>query len=888
MPETVRAQTATATISGVIQDPSEAVLPGITVTARSISTGRTRSTVTDETGRYSIVNLEPGEYQVRAELSGFQTAVRNGVIATIAGTSVVDIRMQVGAVEQELLVVEQESLIEPAKTEISRLVDSREIESLPNIGRNFVDFVKLSSSVAPGRENVGGGPFKEPDVGVGAAAAPRLAFGGQTELNTMIQVDGADNIQTYTGLPRATPSQEAAREFRVLNSTYLPEYGRALGGFVNIVTKSGSNDPDGSLYYFGMNDKLNARSILNPPDADVLRQNQLGGTIGGPIKKDRTFFFFSYEDQFRAESNRFSQVILDNISALNAVRSRFNLQPEVLGQLRTNDYSQFLYKVDSRVNEKTNVAFRYNILNSQTHNFLGGGGRASAASSTARDNDTGDLALVANVISVLSSRLVNEGRFQWARRRFDFESVLKEPDLEVSNLLITGKSTSDVDYYREKRVQVADNVAYSARGHQIKAGVDINNLRDRARWDLFFPARIIFPSLAALVSFTLASTAGPVNFWWPVLTGATHPGFTVPFRNAVPAEWRDATFHEIHHSAYGFFAQDQWNATSKFVLTYGARYDFETYPSRYIPQKDLNNIQPRLGLAYTYRTGGVLRLGYGIFNDRLVGSVGQLFTAAEWSSRGDPPAAKLLFPNVAPVPGRFRQVTATGPAAPPATITFLTTGKPPLTGVTSLTDNFNARIKTPYSQQASLQISQQVATDFAISASYLWVHASKIPGHGANLNAVQTGVLPSGKPILGGRIFPELGNFHVTDNIGSSTYHGGTLEGQKRFSHGISFHGTYTFSKTMSNVDSMTNLADFPDGPDMRLERALSRQHVGHRFTFAFLAQAPKSASVLRDFRLGSSCRLKAEGRSTCSPDPMPMRTGIRCPTVLACLAETP
>ena len=239
MPETVRAQTATATISGVIQDPSEAVLPGITVTARSISTGRTRSTVTDETGRYSIVNLEPGEYQVRAELSGFQTAVRNGVIATIAGTSVVDIRMQVGAVEQELLVVEQESLIEPAKTEISRLVDSREIESLPNIGRNFVDFVKLSSNVAPGRENVGGGPFKEPDVGVGAAAAPRLAFGGQTELNTMIQVDGADNIQTYTGLPRATPSQEAAREFRVLNSTYLPEYGRALGGFVNIVTKSG-------------------------------------------------------------------------------------------------------------------------------------------------------------------------------------------------------------------------------------------------------------------------------------------------------------------------------------------------------------------------------------------------------------------------------------------------------------------------------------------------------------------------------------------------------------------------------------------------------------------------------------------------------------------------
>jgi hypothetical protein len=674
----------------------------------------------------------------------------------------------------------------------------------------------------------------------------------------MIQVDGADNIQTYTGLPRATPSQEAAREFRVLNSTYLPEYGRALGGFVNIVTKSGGNDAHGSLYYFGMNDSLNARSILNPPDADVLRQNQFGGTLGGPIKKDRTFFFGNYEGQRRAESNRFSQVILDNIAALNTVRRSFNLRPEVLGQLRTNDYDQFLLKVDTRINEKNNAAIRYNFLNSETRNFLGGGGRASAASSTARDNDTADQALVANVISILSPKLINEGRFQWARRRFEFESVLKEPDLEVSNLLITGKSTSDVDYYRENRIQFSDNVSYTARGHQIKAGVDVNALQDRARWDLFFPARIIFPSLAALLTFTPTSTAGPVNFWWPVLTNVTHPGFTLPFSNAVPAEWRDQTFHDIDHNSFGFFAQDQWNATSKLVVSYGARYDFETYPSKYIPKKDLNNFQPRLGLAYTYRSGAVVRAGYGIFNDRLVGSVGQLFTAAEWSSRGDVATAKLLFPNVAPIPGRFRQINVTGPAAPAATITFLTTGKPPLTGTTTLTDNFNARIQTPYSQQASLQISQEVARDFAISASYLWVHASQILGHGGNLNALQTGVLPSGKPILGGRLFPELGNFHVTDNIGSSTYNGGTLEAEKRFSRGISFHGTYTFSKTLSNVDSMTNLADFPDGPDMRFERGLSRQHVGHRFTFAFLGQAPKTASVLRDFRLSSFVSLES------------------------------
>src|SRR5262249_39690338 len=147
---------------------------------------------------------------------------------------------------------------------------------------------------AIGRENVGGGAFKEPDVGVGSAAAPRLSFAGQPELNTKVQVDGADNVQTFTGLPRATPSQEAAQEFRVLNSTYLSEYGGALGGFVNIVTKSGANRSDGSLYYYGMHDALNARSVLNTPEADTLHQSQFGLTFGAPIVADQMFFFGDY------------------------------------------------------------------------------------------------------------------------------------------------------------------------------------------------------------------------------------------------------------------------------------------------------------------------------------------------------------------------------------------------------------------------------------------------------------------------------------------------------------------------------------------------------------------------------------------------------------------
>jgi hypothetical protein len=222
------------------------------------------------------------------------------------------------------------------------VVTTQEIESLPISGRNFVDFVKLSSGVALGRENVGGGAFKEPDVGVGSAAAPRLSFGGQPELNTMIQVDGADNVQTFTGLPRATPSQEAAKEFRVLNSTYLAEYGRALGGFVNIVTKSGTNQSSGSFYYFWMDDALAARSILNQPNEDTLNQHQFGVTFGGPITADRTFFFGNYEGQLRKQSNRFSRVVLDNLALLNAVRVPLGLRAETTDQVLDNHYNSFL------------------------------------------------------------------------------------------------------------------------------------------------------------------------------------------------------------------------------------------------------------------------------------------------------------------------------------------------------------------------------------------------------------------------------------------------------------------------------------------------------------------------------------------------------------------
>jgi hypothetical protein len=273
-------------------------------------------------------------------------------------------------------------------------------------------------------------------------------------------------------------------------------------------------------------------------------------------------------------------------------------------------------------------------------------------------------------------------------------------------------------------------------------------------------------------------------------------------------------------------------------------------------------VQPRLGLAYAYSPRGVVRAGYGIFTDRLASSVGQLLTASQWSARGDLANAQVLFPGVAPIRGRFYQNTIGGPGAPAPALTFLTTGQLPTPTRTGLADNMDGSLKNPYSHQASFQVSQELGSGIAVSASYLFVGARDVPIHGANLNAVQTGVLSTGKPIVAGRRFSDLGDFFVTTNLGFATYHGATLEIQKRFARTVGFHASYTYSRTRSNGDSVASLADVWEGPGGN-EVAFSRQHVPHRFTLSFISQVPKGVALIHDFRFASLVSLESGRRFT-------------------------
>ena len=285
-------QTSVAQLSGTILDESGGSVSGATISLREMDTNSSYSATSDSSGYYAIPNLPPGRYELKVEFKGFANYTQTGIILTVGQTATVNVTLKVASHGEEVVVNTEAPTIEPTKTEISQVIDPQQIADLPTSTRLFTDFALLTPGVATGRTSL--------QSTITEFESTRISFGGMRDLSNEITVDGADNVNTATGSQRSTPPQEAVQEFRVVNNGYGAEYGRALGGIVNIVTKSGTNEFHGSIYDYIQNNAVDARSLLQPsPDADVLRQNQFGAALGGPIKKDKLFFFTNYEGQRR-------------------------------------------------------------------------------------------------------------------------------------------------------------------------------------------------------------------------------------------------------------------------------------------------------------------------------------------------------------------------------------------------------------------------------------------------------------------------------------------------------------------------------------------------------------------------------------------------------------
>ncbi len=670
-----------AQLNGTVRDASGGSVANASVTLRDINTNRTYTATTTEAGYYVLANLSPGTYEMVATATGFAKTTRPGIVLSVGQVATIDVELNVAAAAGENIEVTTEETppVEPTRTEISQVINSGQIASLPISGRLFTDFALLTPGVTTGRTSLQS-TITETEV-------TRISFGGMRDLSNLVTVDGADTINTATGSQRATPSQEAVSEFRVVNNGFGAEQGRAMGGIVNIITKSGGNTLHGSVYDYFQNSALNEHNLLQQgmlpdgvtPIPNTLRQNQFGATLGGPIRKDKTFFFVNYEGQRRGEAAIQSPTLLANFNLINQAKALLGLAPEQVNTLKTADSDKGFVKIDHTINQDNRLTVHYNVEDARDLNVLVGDtldGGGLAASSSGHDNFLRDQSVVGNLSSQLSPSVLNSLLVQFARRHSTFPGVTGQPNLDLPNLVMMGHNFGVFDATYESRAQISDSVSWVKGSHLARFGFDYNYLNDHIIWPGFSPMRIVLPGVNCLVDFAnyvgMLNAVDPSNYltsnfaegpcpmalpptgdpglnggspfpvsagpnpgdipngvavaFWPsplgtadtsVVNGTIPPGFSIPnsWQNAYPPDQTPNYFSDINHSYFGFFAQDQWRVTPKLTLNYGLRWDFEKGLEQEI-NTSYKGFQPRVGLAYSPDSHTVIRAGFGIFDDR--------------------------------------------------------------------------------------------------------------------------------------------------------------------------------------------------------------------------------------------------------------------------------
>jgi len=739
-PRIAAAQINTVNLSGTVLDPQELAVKDAKITVKNTATGAERDAVSDSNGHYEIIGIPPGTYSLTVEANGFGTLKDESLKLSLGSTPQYNPHLQLKTSNETISVVAAPELIEPTKTDVSTSVSQLQIDNLPINGRNYINFTLLSSQAA--RDNT---------PSIGAAPTSGLNFGGQRGRSNEISVDGADAVDNSVNGVRATVSQEAVQEFQVITSNYMPEYGRAMGGVVNIVTRSGSNQIHGDLFGFLRNGAIQARnpfSVKVVPNEETgfeaipVKQSytrvQGGATLGGPIQKDKTFYFFSYEISRREETG-FSSIGQDNfglesipapapcfpgqtsglvtpdqasfiasnpnllgaqyfcaasISAQTALFGNTGALPpplnifpssnaplpasfvglgSIIGNFPTSEKtSLWSLRLDHIWNSKNSTFVRGSVspstitgieVNAENQNF------GQNAGSRTSEQQTRDLAIVAQHTTSISSNLFNEFRFQFARRGLHYGfSPLPGGDLPAVNITgfaFFGREPFSTEDRIERRFQWADNLTWIKGSHTLKFGGDTNLIQLRSS-----KSEILTLNYGGVYSFG-GLDAGSIA---DAFGAAGAPGFSAiqAYGFGIPTSFIQGigqSNRPFDNKTLGVFAQDSWKINRKLTLNYGVRYDIEWLPIFRPPTPlnaageqafgvvegiptDTNNIAPRIGVAWDPWGDGktVIRAGYGFFYDHPALALAFLATAEDGATSalletaGGAPCSRLLPP----------------------------------------------------------------------------------------------------------------------------------------------------------------------------------------------------------------------------------------------------
>ncbi|MEX2156914.1 MAG: TonB-dependent receptor [Gemmatimonadales bacterium] len=808
-----QSQATTGIIRGVVTDPAGSPVAGASVVLRETQTGFQRQLTTNERGVFVGSLLPLGIYDVTARAVGYSESRRTGVALRVG--EIVEVRLPLAAVQLQAVVVEaSQPVVDATKIENSTRVPNEAVSRLPNNGRNYLNLTLLTPNVAI---------VQGPD-------GDELSIAGQKGIHNNISVDGADFNNPFFGEQRGgqrppfTFNLDAVQEIVVVASGASAEFGRSSGGFVNVVTKSGTNQLSGSAHYYGKDGILSGHPrhgslTLPPPD---FTQHQFGFTLGGPIKRDRAFFFVAYDQQIYDE---IKQTDPNRIAApLRAwMDTAFGgaLQGDYGPIARTNDARALMAKLDVRISDRHNASLKYNYAwSEQANGTFDVDSWARSANGLEQDHSN---AINGSLVSHLSSSIANEFRFQYSREdrprpydgprsgalganRVDASPLRPFPDIAMDfagGYRFGMPFFLPIDYY-DTRVQLLDNVSIARGDHFFKLGFEYNKVHSNQTFVGFGNSRYIFNSVQGFLDFAEdPSQSGGVLLYLQ----QAGVGRTV----------REAGTQDIPQTEYALYLQDTWRPNSKWTFNYGLRWEAQiqadpitppaqvfyapligqtrtrvndvgssvvsTFPSDGTIPSDKKMFQPRFGFAYDPGGDGrrVVRGSAGLYFARIPG----LNLASSRSTNGSVGMTYFRASFFGPVPAFNSQLPDN--VAPSAVF---------LPDVFVFDKNF----RNPRTLSASLGYEWQAGSDLGVSISYTHSRTDRLTRF-INRNAAAFGS-PWDSALTGPSDLNGITTLTTVESSAKSRYNGVTIGVKRVLDPNFQFQVNYTLSFDKSDDDN--------------------------------------------------------------------------------------
>ena len=806
-----QSQVGGASLNGTVTDASGAAVPNAKVAVTSAATGLTRNTQTSDAGLYVFSGLPVGQYDLTVDAQGFKSAKRTALQLEVGAAATVDIGLEVGTAQETVSVAAEAPVVETTRSSSASNVTEKAVANLPVNGRNFIDFTLLTPGVV--RDVRGTGD---------------LSFAGQRGTVNTLLVDGADSNNLFygqatgrTGFRPYAFSEDAVQQFQVNTVGYPAEIGRAGGGAINMVTRSGTNAFHGSAFEFYRDKALNANTFVNNRAGlkkGAYHFNQFGGTVGGPIRKDKLFFFLSYD----AQRNTGNQFLAPNTPPTGAALTALQqyLEPYVVG-LKNNVY---LGKLDYNISANDRLSVRFNASRYTGVNQENPG--PSSALQHTGDNEVNTDNLAVSYTRVIGANAVWDARFNWVRDNEPGLANTTGPEVSIVGGITFGANNFSPRFTNTRGYQTVQTLSYVKGRHNLKFGGDLNFVKADNFFPGFFAGGYVFPSYAAYLAGT------PSQYTQAFSSNGT----------AAPTSHPDV-------NEYAFFVQDNWRATNRLTINWGLRYDLFSYrqpttlnnnagliaaglKTDRIPV-DHTDIGPRIGLAYKpfadERT--VIRASYGIFYARTPG----LVLSTGILQNGIDVLSYTLTSGLPTYPNVLTAAPSGGLAPPSINV-------------------FDPNFRSPRVQQYNFQIERQLGGSFALTLGYLGVHGLHLTrSRDINLfpSVLTSGTIagdgtvdymrhPGGTAPL--RPNAAFGRITLFESGADSEYNGGFIQLTKRFSRNFQMLTSYTFSKVIDSAPDATSVVAGNGGDDAKVaydtlapnqERGRGQNDIRHRFVFS-------------------------------------------------------